>query len=62
MTAWNAADHIHGVQLEPGAGKSCPGSPGWATASVDAVTDVVLVLDRGSSRYTLACIRRGGLR
>jgi len=57
MTAWNAADDIHGVQLEPGAGKSCP-----AAAAVDAVTDVVLVLNAGSSRYTLACIRRGGPR
>jgi hypothetical protein len=92
MTVWNAADDIHGVQLEPGARKSCPTSPGWprsdderdgpgqrprsddrhflrggarrgaAAAAVDAVTDVVLALNAGSSRYTLACIRRGGPR
>jgi hypothetical protein len=29
---------------------------------MDAVTDVVFVLGAGSSRHTLACIRRGGQR
>ena len=92
MTARNAADGIHGVQLEPGARKSCPAPPGWprndderdgpgqqtrpddrnllpaaarrgtAGTSVDAVTDVVLVLNAGSYRYTLACNQRGGPR
>jgi transketolase len=35
---------------------------GGGGASADAVTDVVLVLNAGSSRHTLACIRRGGPR
>jgi hypothetical protein len=63
MTAWNAADNIHGVQLEPGARRNCPRRLGWRVMTMSE-TARVNRLDRmiaASRAVALVAARRGHL-